>query len=310
MKLERVSKWMIVGLLVILPLLAFMGSQGSTATVTAGSHTVSLQPPALVNVAQAAPLQQTSTAFTDEAGIALYFQKPGGITLSNEIRALYRTIETESGQDYIIGQMQISDTYDDQHDAHVYISSSGWVVAYYQRDVPTSKIIDWNSWDPASSTLPTKLETVLTDVISTIGAGTPTLTYYHFGFPNANRMTLAADYQHDAGSDTFTITLPASFNYDVGERSWAVAINMTNQYFGYWSKTSLLLSNTQTTDGTVGRVEAAIVGWHYAESIFETGDTNLLVGTDQTITVSTTDDDGRNVADGYGGVAVVYQDNS
>jgi hypothetical protein len=133
----------------------------------------------------------------------------------NAVKSLYRTIETQTSQ-YIIGSIPVQN-YLESQDVHVYVHVDGWVLAYYLKTDPTGKIFDWKSYT-GGATIPTKLEKILSDIASAVGAPAPTITFYHFQYPNASNMMLIAETA--ANGNSFTIQLPSSFAYY--ERSWSL----------------------------------------------------------------------------------------
>jgi hypothetical protein len=146
-----------------------------------------------------------------EAGISAYFKADSAIPINEDLRNMYRTVEDETAT-YIIGSMAVED-YSDTWDVHVYVHTDGWVLAYYGKDEPTSKIFDSKAYDGGTH-IPTILEKVLGGVASFVGAADADITYYHFQYPNATNMMLVADQD-----SAFEITLPsAGFSYL--ERSW------------------------------------------------------------------------------------------
>jgi len=131
------------------------------------------------------------------------------------VKSLYRTIETQTSQ-YIIGSIPVQN-YLESDDVHVYVHVDGWVLAYYLKADPTGKIFDWKSYT-GGATIPTKLEKILSDVASAVGAPAPTITFYHFQYPNASNMMLIAE--DTANGNDFTVQLPSSYAYY--ERSWSI----------------------------------------------------------------------------------------
>lgn len=265
--------FLIGSLFVGLSLVAFFGFNRDTE-----HQAIQLRPPSFVGVAHAeAGLAQDTTApFLEEAGIAAYIQAPGGITINNDVKNLYRTIEAEEDT-YIIGSMAVTD-YDDSQDVHVYMDTDGWVMAYYFKDVPTSKIIDWRHWE-GGSTLPTKLKRVIDDAAPVIGIPTQDVTYYHFNYPNATHMTLIAELVPGGETDSFTIKLPTSFSYY--EYSWWMGTNKVIVYY-------LNEEEIAEVDNT---------------EIYSTFTAGQLPG-DQQHTINFQTHHG----DGYGGLALIYQE--
>jgi hypothetical protein len=129
------------------------------------------------------------------------------------VRSAYRTIETETA-DYIIGSVAVPD-YVEHFDPHVYVHKDGWIMAYYLRQDPISKIIDVKG-GTVSSTL---LKTVVGVVASHAGVPFTDVTYYDFRHPNATKMILVAE-QYSAGDYTFFIKPPSSYGYF--QSGWAV----------------------------------------------------------------------------------------
>jgi len=146
-----------------------------------------------------------------EAGISAWYKAPGGINLG-QVRSAFRTIETENAQ-YIIGSVDVPE-YAEHFDAHVYVHKDGWILAYYGKEAPVSKLVDVK----ASTIDTTILETVVSLVASAGGAPFGDVTYYDFRCPNATNMLLVAEDTSDG--NTFSIQLPSSYGYF--ERSWAI----------------------------------------------------------------------------------------
>ena len=174
---------------------------------------IALQHPAFLGVAHA-ETGQVSNFAEDEAGIAAYINLNQVVTL-NVVDDVCRTVEASTA-DYFQCNVGITD-YDESADVKVYVQKNGWVLAYYPKGTDTSKIFDWAHYDGGTS-IPTMLEQALTRVIQKSGSTATTFTYYHFAYPNANRLMLIAD-KALGGNDEFQVTLPSGFSYF--EHSWA-----------------------------------------------------------------------------------------
>jgi hypothetical protein len=148
-----------------------------------------------------------------EAGISAYYDSEFSINLNNAKNA-FRTIETQT-EDYIIGSVAVPN-YVEHFDPHVYVHTSGWIMAYYLRSDPVSKIVDTKGYT-ISSTL---LKTVVGKVAAEAGVPFTDVTYYDFRYPNATNMILVAE-DSGVGDKTFTIKIPSSYGYY--ERGWNVA---------------------------------------------------------------------------------------
>ena len=193
------------------------------ATLAYPTGTLRLQAPPFLAVAYAHEQSVDAAALAsivDEAGIAAYLHVPQTIDLTKVV-GLYRSVETQTDT-YVLGSIGVRD-YDENHDAKLYVHKSGWLMAYYPNTEPTSKIFDWRHYQ-GDATLKIKLEDVLDQVVTKIGATLNGLTYYHFAFPNATAMSLIADKGAFNSADDFQVTLPGAFAYY--ERSWSLGVNM------------------------------------------------------------------------------------
>jgi hypothetical protein len=154
-----------------------------------------------------------------EAGISAYFRDQAGITL-NSVWGVFRTIEV-STSNYIIGSVAVPN-YGETEDTHVYIHKDGWVLAYYLRGDPASKMIDMKTYRTSGNLNTTKLQNVLAVVAAAAGSSFSGSTYYDFRYPNATNIMVVAENNSD-GDNSFTINIPSSYGYY--ERGWAVINN-------------------------------------------------------------------------------------
>jgi len=239
--------------LLLTPLLAL---NGDWIWSQPADGSIRLEAPPFFNTAQA----QGTTFADNEAGIAAYFNAGRAIDLNSaNLQPLYRSPVTPVNG-YLLGSARVSDTntnldYDANDDAKLYISQDGWVMAYYHRSAPTSKIFDWLNWD-GSGVLPTKLGQVLKDAATKIGVQQPIPTYYHFAFPNANRMMLIADdYRYAANVDTnsFNVTPPNAAGFEYFEWSWSLGSLIVNN-----GTLTYFLNDTQIAQTSNGVTQNAI----------------------------------------------------
>ena len=194
------------------------------------SFDMKLQRPPFVSSAKAAP--DIAAKLDEEAGISAYYKAPNTINLS-QVRSAFRTIEIETG-DYIIGSFPITG-YPEHFDAHVYVHKDGWILAYYLRSNPVSKIVDVR----ARTLNTTNLRTAVEMVATTAGVPFMDVSYYDFRYPNATNMLLVAE-DNSNGND-FTIKIPSSYSYF--ERAWAAANSCSTDVF-VLNGTSLYNSKT------------------------------------------------------------------
>ncbi|MCH8296184.1 hypothetical protein IH992_34325, partial [Candidatus Poribacteria bacterium] len=153
----------------------------------------------------------------DEAGITAYTNVGRAINLS-AVKNAFRTIEHETA-DYVIGSVAIPD-YTESEDAHVYIHKDGWLAAYYLKDEPVAKIIDFAHYEGGAIS-GTKLDLALLEVANALGLPIADVKYYDFVAPQANQLLLVVDREDNSGTtDSFDITIPNEIT--VFERSWGL----------------------------------------------------------------------------------------
>jgi len=141
----------------------------------------------------------------DEAGISAYVKAKPSVNLAT-VKPALATIERET-DDYIIGTVAMSGHSEEQY-PHVYVSTDGWVVAYYPRDRSSGWLLPWYyySGGPISTTT---LKEVVTKVCTQIGGTTTGLKYYDFRHPDATKMMIIVE--STTGSSWFKVTIPTNF---------------------------------------------------------------------------------------------------
>ena len=158
---------------------------------------------------------EDTTFLEEEAGISAY-TNVGAVDLA-KAKTAYRTVERETDE-YILGSVAL-EGYEETEDVHVYVSKEGWMVAYYLKDEPAIKIMDWKGYGGGEITT-TKLETGLLLMCDIIGKPLPDVKYYDFRYPEANKLMIVADAQDREGTDTFDIKIPSDVT--VYERTWSL----------------------------------------------------------------------------------------
>jgi len=188
-----------------------------------GKDVISLMPPPFIGVAgaaeeiggDAAPRAGT-TFLEEEAGISAYTNVGETIDLE-KAKTAFRTIEYETDE-YIIGSVPLPD-YPETEDVHAYVHKDGWIVAYYLKEEPAAKIIDWEDYGTDEKITGTKLEDGISVVCNAAGVPMKNIKYYDFRYPNANRLMIVADALWSYGTDTFRLKLPSDFVFY--ERSYS-----------------------------------------------------------------------------------------
>jgi len=214
-----IRKAMVFSVVTVLGLLLIGLAARPTQTAKADGVLELHSPEFVVNADPNATESFIGDLLDQEAGISAYFKSPDAITLS-QVRGAFRTIEVETAE-YIVGSVAVTG-YVEHFDAHVYVNTNGWILAYYLRADPVSKIIDMQ----AQTINTTKLRTVVLTVAGAAGVPFTDVTYYDFRYPSATHMLLVAE-DNDNGN-SFTITVPT---YAYSERGWA---NYDEWAYDFW----------------------------------------------------------------------------
>ncbi len=145
----------------------------------------------------------------DEAGIAAYVSIGSSVDL-NKTYAAYEDVVNTS-QTHIIGTVRIANLIGDSVPL-VYVGADGWVVAYYPKTEPASKITQWNQY-----TAPYVNTTTLADAISKMATALGVsyesikgnIKYYDFRYPEATLMTMVMETKGGGwGENSFNLTIP------------------------------------------------------------------------------------------------------
>lgn len=157
----------------------------------------------------------TSTTFLEqEAGMAIYVNTGASIDLS-KAKSVYKTIEKETSE-YIVGSLSLPDL-PETDDAHCFVHKDGWIVVYYLKAEPISKIIDWNYYSGGKLTK-TKLQLGLEKIGLALNTTTTDAKYYNFQYPYADKWMIIIETQEGTGTDSFNLKIPGEFAFY--ERSW------------------------------------------------------------------------------------------
>lgn len=161
----------------------------------------------------------------NEAGISAYVKAKSSITLSSA-KPAFATIERETS-DYIIGTVAL-DLHAEEEYPHVYVSTDGWIVAYYPSARPSSWIIDWAGYN-GGAVSSTTLSKAIGIVAASVGGSSSGIKYYDFRSENANKMMIILE-STTAGENFFKFTIPTTFQtYAV---DWS-HYSADNDYYNY-----------------------------------------------------------------------------
>jgi hypothetical protein len=152
---------------------------------------------------------QTGSFLDQEAGIAAYVKVPSPVNLES-VKGAFKIIEQETS-DFVVGTVEITNA---PLAPHVFVSSDGWIVAYFLRDESVG-----NAWPYGHGFKPPDavLERALAQVSSTVGGAPASVSYFDFEYPGANRTSVI----HAPGTwDVVEVQIPNGFQvFEAAEAS-------------------------------------------------------------------------------------------
>ena len=171
----------------------------------------------------------------DEAGISAYVKATTSSIDLNDAKSAFASIERETA-DYIIGTVALPLHSEEQY-PHVYVSTDGWIVAYYPKDSSSGWIMPWGDY-AGGPILSTTLSKAVGIVATAVGGTTNDLKYYDFRYPDATNMMIILESTTD--TNFFNVIIPTSFStYAV---DWSHYASIGGTYGGS--------SNAYLDDGT------------------------------------------------------------
>lgn len=195
----------------------------------------------------------------DEAGISAYVKASSSIDL-NDAKSAFASIERETS-DYIIGTVALAQHTEEQY-PHVYVSTDGWVVAYYPKDRESSWILPWADY-AGGPIFSTTLSKAVGTVATSVGGTTNGLKYYDFRYPDATKMVIIVESITD-GTNFFKVTIPMTFStYTVDWSHYNIRHSSNSVYtssYGYLNDVefSRINSNSANYGSFSGQFENAI----------------------------------------------------
>lgn len=174
----------------------------------------------------------------NEAGISAYVNANQGIDLE-KARTLFKGVEADTGS-YIVGTVELPG-HTEVMWPHVWIDKSGWILAYYPKTEPTSRIMQWYGYQRDVITTTTLRDTVM-QICQKLGINLPTfdtdMHYYHFQYPEATKILIAVD--TTSGSDTFKFTIPYGITlYDAAWSHNAASVGGCSWSSDRWSESKI-----------------------------------------------------------------------
>ncbi len=164
---------------------------------------------------------QSSTFLDDEAGISLYMDAGQALDLVLA-KSGFKSIEKETSN-YAVGSISLPNR-PESDDVHGFVHIDGWIAVYYLKSEPFTKIIDWESYIGETLTK-TKLQIGLEEICNVLFITLTNAKYYHFQYPNADKMMLIIETVYDSSNyypavyhDSFNLKIPSELT--VYERAW------------------------------------------------------------------------------------------
>ncbi len=236
------------GLLVAVVALSFLGVYIYTANNEKGNSPgdEAGQTFSLVNPVFAQSLASETTFLEEEAGMSIYVNIGQSVDLA-VAKTKYRTIE-EDTSNYTVGSVGLPGLSENE-DVHCFVHKNGWIVTYYLKAEPVSKIVDWNLWSEDKLTK-NKLQVGLEQMTSALGVAVASVKYYHFQYPDADKCMVILETLMGNGEDSFNITIPNDLA--VYERSWSHYAQKT-QYYG--NAPSYFKIDGDTINSIIGEVD-------------------------------------------------------
>lgn len=157
--------------------------------------------------------ENTSTTFpVNEAGISAYIKTDTELTVNHLSKAGDEV--SKQGSTYVIVKVKNLGGIDNSP-VFVYIGLDGWIVSYYLKGEPASKMIIFLEKDqPIQTTLEKAIEKVCNQMGIDCSSSLLNLKYYNFEFPDANKLTLVGEltapgYSNQRTNDFF-VTVPGT----------------------------------------------------------------------------------------------------
>jgi len=177
---------------------------------------------------------QGTTFLEEEAGISAYVNVAREIDLE-KAKTAFKSIET-ANESYIIGQIALEGYNPEYVAPHAYVHKDGWIITYYLKNEPSSKIMQWNGYGGGkitTTTLADAIKKVCDAITFNYNTIKSNLKYYDFEYPNANRMMLITEWIEGGGgkvySDQFNLTIPTEC--ELYEASWSHHFSSSSRWW-------------------------------------------------------------------------------
>jgi hypothetical protein len=159
-----------------------------------------------------------------EAGISAYLKLDRRVDLT-QAKALFRGVQA-MGANYLVGIIELQGLPEETW-PHLYVDSEGWILAYYSKYEPASKLMAWNRYGGGTITTTTLREAIskfATDLFTGMrlpfdfSAVESEIHYYDFRYPEATQLLLFVDMVTGKATDDMRYSIPLPIT--VYEASW------------------------------------------------------------------------------------------
>ena len=152
----------------------------------------------------------------EEAGISAYTHVA---TVDLDLAATaYKNIEQKTAT-YIIGSVSLAD-YSESYDVHVYLDTTGGMIAYYRNTEYASKIIDWKHYSGGQITLSgSNLEDALSKICYAMSVSLGDVDYYDYRYPDAKLIKIISD-EGSSSTEIFRFNIPG--DYTIHKALWSL----------------------------------------------------------------------------------------
>ena len=210
----------------------------------------------------------------DEAGISAY-STVSSVDIAAAATA-FKNIEYQTSE-YIIGSVAIPD-YNEIDDVHVYLHTSGEIIAYYLRDIHLCHMIDWKAYHNTKQITGSKLHTALEIIADAMSASLSEIKLYDFRYPDAPNIKIIVD-EARKSTDTFRYQIPGT--YTVHEAFWSHFLVDCGSYCSASSTLKIDDIDVDITSGAVWRYNHGTLSSEYltpdvyhTASLTNSGDAN------------------------------------
>lgn len=200
-----------------------------------------------------------------EAGLAAYINTGQAVDLE-KLKSIFSPAD-EVGDNYILGVVQIPD-WGGNIPVHLYADTDGWIVAYLKKDEPVSMVMQWGTSDADKPTIGVIKSTTLEDALykagdaAGVGIVSNDIRYYHFGFPNANRMMIIVKVQATMGSSIHQIEIPANYMlFDSAYYHYEYFYSWSNSLNWGYTGSTLKIDGSTISDAVTKRLDKDGYGW-------------------------------------------------